>query len=967
MLLTPSLLSTDLEERPSKRRRPNGVQGADGICCSGTANTGYGQGCFSDRSPKTHISEGFAEAHITRDCLGPCQEFSSSPGSYSTTNGHGPERVSLLGGAVGQTYSNGITQEDANTAEQVCFGMLTHLSVTLIERSAFEDGVQISVIFEHNSGALFSKADNSRVGILEEHGLHILRSLTEEQSIELQLRCTVELNQQTPGSRVKSNLSRPSAYLSTIIYGPLDLFADVGIFVEKYDMYLQDPHGCDRNVKYRNPHRLSGLDPDVPMTLEFVQLTVSHEKAQIPVDLMASLESDQFLPDTEAPSALRTALYKHQKQALSFMLRRERGWALNSPQKDLWSVETSPSGSRIYINNITQDTQGDAPSEFRGGILADYMGLGKTLSMISLIASDFPEQSQYSQGVYWPGMHQDLHIPPSSIPARPSEQRNETHSSLQLIKTTLLIVPSSLLPSWEGQLIKHLHPGTFRWAKHHGSHKIHDLAQLHQFNIVISTFQTVSSEYRRQATAPSMLFSISWHRVVLDEAHCIRNRNTSTTKAVCAIQAVSRWAMTGTPLQNRLTDFSNLLQFLQVFPYSDHKVFESHIVDVWKAEGDEAAIGRLKKLVKYLALRHSQAAIELPERTDTVQYLDFNPMELAEYRQLELPIVEMLDDALINDGRRSRMYMHALAKINSLRKFCNLGLFTPTLDIRSRLHDPKALAWTSATAQEAFENLVSLGQASCVQCCINLDITFQEGLGDTSQAQMTRCLRLTSYTCFQQTMEYPSLPTCTCEDQGSCSVVTISRNGITSSPATPIARYAMDDNGFPTKIQALCGELQRAGSEKCVVFSSWTTTLDLVQSALSNASILSVRVDGRVSTKDRDIAFDDFRTNPTIRVVLLSISCGAEGLDLTATSRVFLMEPQWNPTIEEQALARVHRLGQTRKVTTVRFIMKDSIEDHVVNVQNRKKHLADLLLSSQKPAQSDLSRSRLQHLQSLLG
>jgi SWI/SNF-related matrix-associated actin-dependent regulator of chromatin subfamily A3 len=127
--------------------------------------------------------------------------------------------------------------------------------------------------------------------------------------------------------------------------------------------------------------------------------------------------------------------------------------------------------------------------------------------------------------------------------------------------------------------------------------------------------------------------------------------------------------MTGTPLQNRPADFSSLLQFLQVFPYSDHKVFESHVVDVWKGEGDEAAIDRLKKLVEYLALRRSQAAIELPERTDTVQYLDFNPMELAEYRQLELPILEMLDDALINEGCQSGMYMHALTKVNSLRKF----------------------------------------------------------------------------------------------------------------------------------------------------------------------------------------------------------------------------------------------------------------------------------------------------------
>jgi hypothetical protein len=157
---------------------------------------------------------------------------------------------------------------------------------------------------------LFEK-NHSPLGTPEENGLYFLRGLSEEQSIDLQLLCTIELNRQALGSKTnKPKPSSPSAYLSTIIYGPLDLFEDVGKFVEEYDMYLQDPHSCDRNVKYRNPHRLSGLDPNVPMTLDLVQLATSHEKAPSPVDLLAGLESDEFLPDTEAPPALRTALYK---------------------------------------------------------------------------------------------------------------------------------------------------------------------------------------------------------------------------------------------------------------------------------------------------------------------------------------------------------------------------------------------------------------------------------------------------------------------------------------------------------------------------------------------------------------------------------------------------------------------------------------------------------------------------------
>jgi SWI/SNF-related matrix-associated actin-dependent regulator of chromatin subfamily A3 len=79
------------------------------------------------------------------------------------------------------------------------------------------------------------------------------------------------------------------------------------------------------------------------------------------------------------------------------------------------------------------------------------------------------------------------------------------------------------------------------------------------------------------------------------------------------------------------------------------------------------------------------------------------------------------------------------------------------------------------------------------------------------------------------------------------------------------------------------------------------------------------------------------------------------------------MEPHWNPTVEEQALARIHRIGQTKEVTTIRFIMRNSFEEHITQVQDRKKHLASLLLSQKQLSEDDLSLGRLQHLRSLLG
>lgn len=112
---------------------------------------------------------------------------------------------------------------------------------------------------------------------------------------------------------------------------------------------------------------------------------------------------------------------------------------------------------------------------------------------------------------------------------------------------------------------------------------------------------------------------------------------------------------------------------------------------------------------------------------------------------------------------------------------------------------------------------------------------------------------------------------------------------------------------------------------------------------LEEHNIPYVRIDGKVPLKNRTAALRKFQADDSIRVILLSITCGGAGfvtsihsrswliaasrLDLTAASRGYLLEPHWNPMIEEQALCRVHRVGQTRPCTTIRYIMRDSFEE----------------------------------------
>lgn len=152
-----------------------------------------------------------------------------------------------------------------------------------------------------------------------------------------------------------------------------------------------------------------------------------------------------------------------------------------------------------------------------------------------------------------------------------------------------------------------------------------------------------------------------------------------------------------------------------------------------------------------------------------------------------------------------------------------------------------------------------------------------------------------------------------------------------------------------------------------VVFSFWTLTLDLVESALELASITYTRIDGTMSAEKRANSMRQFKQDPNIQVILTSITCGGAGLDLTAASRAYLLEPQWNPMIEEQALCRIYRMGQKSDVTTIRYRIRNSFEENVVAIQDRKKDLASLTLSSERLSEDDIGPGRLHYLRAALG
>jgi superfamily II DNA or RNA helicase len=162
----------------------------------------------------------------------------------------------------------------------------------------------------------------------------------------------------------------------------------------------------------------------------------------------------------------------------------------------------------------------------------------------------------------------------------------------------------------------------------------------------------------------------------------------------------------------------------------------------------------------------------------------------------------------------------------------------------------------------------------------------------------------------------------------------------------------LPDHGAPTssKVEALCEALEDvvADGHKALVFSQWTSFLNCVEPQLETRAIAYTRLDG--STRDRADVVDAFQDPEGPPVLLVSLTAGGTGLNLTAADHVFLLDPWWNPAVEDQAADRAHRIGQDRPVMVYRLVAKDTVEERILELQRRKRQIAEAALAAGRPA-----------------
>jgi SNF2 family DNA or RNA helicase len=165
------------------------------------------------------------------------------------------------------------------------------------------------------------------------------------------------------------------------------------------------------------------------------------------------------------------------------------------------------------------------------------------------------------------------------------------------------------------------------------------------------------------------------------------------------------------------------------------------------------------------------------------------------------------------------------------------------------------------------------------------------------------------------------------------------------------------------KIDELMREIQEnTGNHKLLVFSQFTEMLHLIEERLELEKIDYAYLDGRTTAKNRAAAVDGFQNNPSIKVFLISLKAGGVGLNLTAADYIYLVDPWWNPAVEQQAIDRTHRIGQKNKIFAYKMICKNSIEEKILQLQERKKQIANELVTEDAGFIKKLSREDIEFL-----
>ena len=611
---------------------------------------------------------------------------------------------------------------------------------------------------------------------------------------------------------------------------------------------------------------------------------------------------------TDQPEQLATQLLPYQSQGLKWMLEQESPHLPDKENGD--SVQFWKKCRGGYLNIVTNFMVKGAPELASGGILADDMGLGKTIQIISLIMADPRKNGQ----------------------------------------PTLIIAPLSVMSSWKNQAEMHVKT---KYAPnvlvYHGQEK-RGLApeQFKEYDIVVTTYQTMTLELfannkDKQSQVPTSkgLFSVQWRRVVLDEGHNIRNPKAKMSRAAHSLVAQSRWVLSGTPVVNSLKDLYSHIKFLRLSGgISEFEIFNANIIRPVKNQ-DLAGQTLLRALMQTVCLRRMKdmkfVNLKLPDLTYHNKSIKFLSHEQAKYDAFKAEAKGLVAAAKARKGENTMT--HLLEVLLRLRQTSNHWKMVGEERVSKLMslieeNQGKTIDIINPANKKALQDLLQLKLDSQEDCPVCMESITERNRNPV----VTACGHAFCKDCIERVIQtQQKCPMCRAD---------LPSTDLLVQPAADFGEAKdeqdldIDPNESSSKIEAILDLLRATDADtKTVVFSQWTSFLDILEPHLHRHNLRFTRLDGRLSPLKRDVAMETLRTDPDCKILLASLSACSVGVNLTAASQVVLADSWWAPAVEDQAVDRVYRLGQQKECRVVRFVMEGSVEEEVLEVQKNKREL----------------------------
>lgn len=532
------------------------------------------------------------------------------------------------------------------------------------------------------------------------------------------------------------------------------------------------------------------------------------------VDTLASFVDDLNLNDSQLDEEeillpKYRALYLDQLTKMSQSLYVERDASFNDMIEEFKHVDETDYNVPTELQPILRDYQKTGYrwlktlSKYQmGGILADDMGLGKTLQVISVLLS---------------------------------EKDNPT-------KPSLIVAPSSLVYNWESEIHKFAPTLTTQIIHGDPATRKQLIAECNQYDILITSYDLIRRDIESYQT------SYRFRYCILDEAHYIKNHTTLSAKAVKKINSEVRFALTGTPIENSLSDLWSIFDFILPGYFGTYSQFKKKYEVPVMRQQNLNLLSRIHQQVAPFILRRLKKEVlkELPEKIETNMYCEMDKTQQNLYYAMVYEMKEEMNQEIQVQGiERSRIKI--LALLMRLRQIC----CDPSLYL---------------------ENYK--GESAKLKLCLEL---------------VDECI---------------------------------------------------------------------SSGHKVLIFSQFTSMLDILSRELKTKQIEHLILTGSTKSSERLKLTEQFNTDDT-PVFLISLKAGGTGLNLTGADVVIHYDPWWNMSAQNQATDRAHRLGQEKTVQVFKLFVKNTIEEKIERLQQRKRDLTEAIVQEGETFINQLSSEEL--------